>query len=75
MVYLLLAIASSTMIAVIMRISSRSVRSNSSMLAINYLTCLLLAAVYADFQVLPVRMSGFSTAIGMGAVNGVETFF
>ena len=71
MVYLLLAIASSAMIAVIMRISSRSVRSNSSMLAINYLTCLLLAAVYADFQVLPVRMSGFSTAIGMGAVNGI----
>lgn len=71
MLYLLLAIASSAMIAVIMRVSSRTVTANISMLAVNYLTCLLLAAGYAGFQVFPFRSPGFPTAVGMGAVNGV----
>ncbi len=71
MVYLLLAIASSAMIAILMRISSRSVKGDISMLAVNYLTCLLLAAGYAGFQVLPMEMPGFSAAVGMGAVNGI----
>lgn len=71
MLYLLLAIASSAMIAVIMRISSRTVKANVSMLAANYLTCLLLAAGYAGFQVLPLRSPGFPATVGMGTVNGV----
>ncbi len=71
MIYLLLAIASSGMIAVIMRISSHKVKANISMLAVNYVTCLLLAALYAGFQVFPLQSPGFSAAVGMGAVNGV----
>lgn len=71
MLYLLLAIASSAMIAVIMRVSSQKVKSNISMLAVNYLTCLLLAAGYADFQLLPAGQPGFSLTLGLGAVNGV----
>ena len=71
MVYLLLAIASSAMIAIIMRISSRWVKGNISMLAVNYLTCLLLAAAYAGFQVFPLRTPGILTAIGMGGFNGI----
>ena len=43
--YLFLAILSSALIAVIMRLSSGKVRANLSMLAANYLVCLLLAAV------------------------------
>ncbi len=71
MVYLVLAIASSAMIAVIMRISSHTVKGNISMLAMNYLTCLLLGAWYAGFQLFPVQSSGFSVTVGMGTVNGI----
>lgn len=71
MLYLILAIASSAMIAVIMRISSRRVKGNVGMLAANYITCLMLAAAYAGFQVLPQGQPGFPTAMGMGAFNGL----
>ena len=71
MFYLILAIASSAMIAVIMRISSRAVKGNISMLAINYLTCLLLGAWYAGFQLFPFRSPDFPLTVGMGTVNGM----
>ncbi len=71
MVYLVLAIASSAMIAIIMRISSRAVKGNISMLATNYLTCLLLGAIYAGFHLFPVRSAGFSGTAAMGAFNGI----
>ena len=71
MLYLILAIASSAMIAVIMRISSRRVKGTVGMLAVNYITCLLLSAAYAGFQVLPIQDPHFSTVVAMGAGNGV----
>ena len=71
MIYLVLAIASSATIALIMRISSRAVKGTISMFAMNYLTCLLLGAWYAGFQLFPVRSSGFPLTVGMGAVNGI----
>ena len=70
MVYLILAIATSAMIAVLMRISAGFVKGNIRMLAMNYLTCLLLGAWYAGFQLFPVLSPGFSMTVGMGAVNG-----
>ena len=69
--YLLLAIASSATIAMIMRISAGKVKAGISMLAVNYITCLLLSAIYADFQVLPLQDPGFPTAVAMGAINGM----
>lgn len=71
MLYLLLAIASSAMIAIIMRISAPRVKANICMLAANYLTCLLLAAGYAGFRLFPLRSPGFLMTLGMGAFNGV----
>ncbi len=59
------------MISVIMRISARTVRGNISMLATNYLICLLLGAFYAGFHLLPVRSEGFSVTAAMGAFNGI----
>ncbi len=70
MVYLLLAIASSAMIAVIMRLSSRAVRGNISMLAVNYLTCLALGAWYAGGALLPTHDPALALTAGLGAVNG-----
>lgn len=71
MLYLLLAIASSATIAVIMRISGKTVKSNITMLAANYLICLLLSAGYAGLQLLSPGQPGFTMTVGMGAVNGV----
>ena len=71
MLYLLLAIISSALVAIIMRVSGSKVKANISMLATNYVICLLLAAVYADFRLLPVSQPGFSLTAAMGAVNGV----
>lgn len=70
MLYLLLAILSSAMISIIMRISADKVKGNLSMLAVNYLICLLLAAGYAGFQVVLPHEPGFFGTVGMGTVNG-----
>ena len=70
MVYLFLAILSSALIAVIMRLSSGKVHANLSMLAANYLVCLLLAAAFGKFQVFPVAQPGFPMTVIMGVVNG-----
>lgn len=67
MLYLLLAIFSSATIAVVMRISSRYVKADNTMLAANYVTCLALAALYAGKQLLgPLSAS----TVGMGLMNG-----
>ena len=71
MLYLLLAIISSALIAVIMRISTGKVKANFSMLAVNYITCLILSVIYAGFRILPQGAEGFPQTLGMGAVNGV----
>ena len=71
MLYLVLAIVSSALIAVVMRISSRRVTANLGMLAVNYVTCLLLAAGYAEFQVFPAPSPDVWATVGMGAVNGI----
>ena len=70
MLYLLLAILSSALIAVIMRLSSGKVRANLSMLAANYLVCLLLAAICGNFMVFPKDQPGFSMTVLMGMGNG-----
>ena len=70
MIYLLLAILSSTLISVIMRLSSGKVTASNTMLAANYAVCLMLAGIYGDFQVLPGGQSGFGAMVAMGAVNG-----
>jgi len=71
MLYLILAIMSSSLIAVIMRISTGKVKANFSMLAVNYITCLILSVIYAGFRILPLGAEGFPQTLGMGAVNGV----
>ena len=71
MVFLLLAILSSSMISVLMRLSSDKISANLSMLAINYLVCSLLGAAYADFELVMPGISGFSVAVWLGALSGV----
>ena len=68
--YLLLAIFSSAMISVSMRLSTGKVKSHFSMLATNYLVCGILGALYADFSVFTPQQNGFGITLGLALLNG-----
>lgn len=71
MLSLLLAIASSALIAIIMRLSTNKAPAGKTMLAANYLVCFLLAACYAGFDSLFPAGDGLLPALGMGVFNGI----
>lgn len=71
MIFLCLAVLSSCAISVIMRISTDRVSQRLSMLSFNYLTCALLGAAYAGFDLFRPAVSGFSTTVVLGVVGGV----
>ena len=71
MFYLLLAIAGSSMISILLRLSSGKIKANISMLAFNYLTCTILGIAYTGFTPGIAHNPGFPTALGLGAVNGI----
>lgn len=71
MTFLLLAVLSSAMISIIMRISSDKVSGNLSLLATNYLVCSLFGAAYAGFDLVVPEVPGFSVTVGLGALSGV----
>ncbi len=75
MVYLLLAIASSALIAILMRVSKEKVENNIAMLAMNYLACLVLAGLYAGVSQLFPACAGLGQTLGLGAVNGFFYLF
>ena len=68
--FLLLAIFSSAMISVAMRLSSGKVGSHFSMLATNYLVCGILGALYADFSLLTPQTAGVGITLGISVLNG-----
>lgn len=70
MLFLILAILSSSIIAIFMRISSNRVSANLSMLAVNYLICVCLGAVYADFDPAASTQASFGITVLMGIVSG-----
>ncbi len=69
--FLLLAILSSSMISIIMRLSSTRISAKLSMLAVNYLICALLGAVYAGFDLVKPEAAGFSVTLWLGLLSGV----
>ena len=71
MVFLLLAIASSSMISIMMRLSSGKISANLSMLATNYLVCSVLGAAYGGFELVAPQVPGFSVTLWLGLVSGV----
>ena len=70
MVYLLLAILSSVLVSVFMRLSTDRVQQNVGMLWVNYLMCTLLAAVYTGFDALLPTSPALAQTVGMGAIHG-----
>ena len=70
MVYLVLAVISSVLVSVLMRLSTDRVKQNVAMLAVNYMMCLLLAAIYAGAGALVPDVPALGQTLGMGALNG-----
>lgn len=70
MLNLILAIVSSALISVIMRMSKPFVKNNIAMLAANYGICALFAWGDTGFATLFPSAAGVTTAVGLGIVNG-----
>lgn len=70
MLYLILAIVSSALVSIIMRLSGRKVTDNIAMLTVNYVMCLVVSAAYAGVGNLVPASEGLPGALAMGAVNG-----
>ena len=71
MLYLLLAIISSSLVSVIMRLSGNYIKNNTTMLSCNYVMCSVLSLLYmGSIQVLPME-NGIGFAVGLGLISGV----
>lgn len=70
MIYLILAILSSALISVLMRLSKRWTSGGLSLLAANYLMCLILAGCFTGLENLFPQTAGIGKTGLMGAVNG-----
>jgi len=71
MAFLLLAVFSSSMISIMMRVSSDKISANLSMLATNYLICSLLGMAFGGFDVVVPSVPGFPVTVWLGLVSGV----
>lgn len=71
MFYLILAIVSSALVSILMRLSEGRSKNNISMLAMNYLMCSILAAAFAGPDKLLPGGDGFGLTLGLGAIGGV----
>ena len=74
MIHLILAVVCSATISVLMRISSDKVQGGMSMLAMNYLMCLVIAGFYTGWGNLAPQVPELSGAVWMGGIQGVLYF-
>lgn len=70
MIYLILAIMSSALVSLTMRFSEGKAPNRIAMLAVNYVCCAVLAAMYTGGSLL-ASGDGAGFAWGLGAVSGV----
>lgn len=68
---LLLAIASSALVSITMRLSEAKVKNNTAMLAANYVMCMLLAWGYTGFEKLYPAVPGMPFTTILGILNGI----
>ena len=71
MLNLLCAILSSALVSILMRLSSTRIKENVSMLAMNYVMCLIVSALQTGVTNLFPAHQGTNAALGMGVFNGV----
>lgn len=70
MLYLILAIISSSLVSITMRVGENHVKNNISMLSVNYVICMILATAYTGVENLLQTGEGIGTSIGLGVING-----
>lgn len=71
MIYLILAIASSAMVSVCMRVSERHVRNTMAMFTANYAVCLAVSRFYMGDIRLFTAENGMGIAVGLGVASGM----
>ena len=71
MLNLLLAIVSSALVSVTMRLSETKIKNNTAMLAVNYIMCAFLAWAYTGFDSWFLSGAGRQPTVIMGCINGV----
>lgn len=71
MIYLILAILSSALVSIIMRLSEKHISGNVGMLAVNYLMCITIAGIGSGFGNLFPQVDGFGFTLGLGLFNGL----
>ena len=70
MLNLILAIISSSLVSIMMRVGEGRAKNNISMLSVNYFICMILSIFYTGAGNLFQTGEGLSTAIGLGGING-----
>ena len=70
MLFLTLAILSSAMVSIVMRVSSDRVSGNLTMLAVNYLICSVVGAGYAKFSLWQPQTDGFFLMVESAIIDG-----
>ena len=71
MFYLILAIVCSSLVSLVMRASEKHSKNNLSMLAVNYIMCALLGALYTGPAKLFPAQDGLGQTLLLGAIGGV----
>ncbi len=74
MLYLLLAVASSALVSIFMRLSETKIKNNIGMLCVNYFMCLVLAWSYTGFAQPFPEMEKLGLAGVLGILNGFLYF-
>ena len=69
MLYLILAILSSSAVAVLMRLSNKYSQNGMTVLASNYAMCVIAAGVLAGWPLFPAG-EGLGLTMGLGVING-----
>lgn len=70
MIYLILAVLSSMLVSVTMRISEGRAKNKLSMLAVNYLMCALLSGALMEDPVFRIASEGVGVTLLLGLVSG-----
>ena len=71
MFYLLLAVASSAMVSICMRISEKYVHNTMAMFTVNYAVCLAVSRFYMGSSRILTLENGIGTAAALGIVSGI----
>lgn len=74
MLYLVLSIVTSAMIALVMRFSQGRVKGRTSMLSVNYFICMFLSGLAMGFGNVMPKADGAALTLGLGLINGLFFF-